>query len=387
MRSILLASVAALAGLVSTSLFADEVVRLTKGAETVKVTIGNEVFTVFNHQPKWKKPFFLPVTAAGGLKVLAEEIGLPQSEPRIPAETVLVVAETAEIRDGDKVVDKATYGETFAVEKVEGDRLFLPAKKGWIQSTDVVPHKSIISRLIVENPPAIKNSKDPLYYDHPHHKGIWFSIDEVNEIKFWAEQGTIRNVGVEVVKGEGSPAVLKYTNHWLGTDEKPVLIEETTVSIHPNRLMVFEFVLTAAVEEVKFGDTKEGLFAVRVPNSMRESVAGGPIVNAEGLKGTKECWGKTSPWVDYVGPVGSQKYGVALMDGPNNPRKSRYHVRDYGLFSMSPFGDKSYTNGASPANPLHLKKGETFKLKYGLYVHHGDAEQGRVAEAYKQFAE
>ncbi len=387
MRSLFLASIAALAGLISTPLHAEEVVRLTRGAETVKVTIGNEVFTVFNHQPKWKKPFFLPVTAAGGLKVLAEEIGLPQSEPRMPAETVLVVSETAEIRDGDKVVDKATYGETFAVEKIEGDRLFIPAKKGWIQSTDVVPHKSIVSRLIVENPPAIKNSKDPLYYDHPHHKGIWFSIDEVNGIKFWAEQGTIRNVGVEVVKGEGSPAILKYTNHWLGKDEKPVLVEETTVSIHPNRLMVFEFVLTAAVEEVTFGDTKEGLFAVRVPNSMRESVAGGPIVNAEGLKGSKECWGKTSPWVDYVGPVGSQKYGVTLMDGPNNPRKSRYHVRDYGLFSMSPFGDKSYTNGASPANPLHLKKGETFKLKYGLYVHHGDAGEGRVAEVYKQFAE
>lgn len=385
MRLTLLVSVALAAGLVSAFVQADDVVRLTKGAETVKVTIGDEVFTVFNHQSKWKKPFFLPVTAAGGLKVLAEEAGLPES--RTPGETVLVVAETAEVHSGDKVIDKVAYGETLDVERVEGDRVFIRGANGWIKSTDVAPHKSIVSRLIVENPPSIKNSKDPLYYDHPHHKGIWFSIDEVNEIKFWAEQGTIRNVGVEVVKSEGSPAVLKYTNHWLGKDEKPILVEETTVSIHPNRLMVFEFLLTAAADEVTFGDTKEGLFAVRVPNSMRESVAGGPIVNAEGLKGTKECWGKTSPWVDYVGPLGSQTFGITLMDGPNNPRKSRYHVRDYGLFSMSPFGDKSYTNGASPADPLVLKKGETFKLKYGLYVHNGDAQEGRVAEVYKKFAE
>ena len=385
MRLTLLVSVALAAGVVSAFVQADDVVRLTKGAETVKVTIGDEVFTVFNHQSKWKKPFFLPVTAAGGLKVLAEEAGLPES--RTPGETVLVVAETAEVHSGDKVIDKVAYGETLDVERVEGDRVFIRGANGWIKSTDVAPHKSIVSRLIVENPPSIKNSKDPLYYDHPHHKGIWFSIDEVNEIKFWAEQGTIRNVGVEVVKSEGSPAVLKYTNHWLGKDEKPILVEETTVSIHPNRLMVFEFLLTAAADEVTFGDTKEGLFAVRVPNSMRESVAGGPIVNADGLKGTKECWGKTSPWVDYVGPIGSQTFGITLMDGPNNPRKSRYHVRDYGLFSMSPFGDKSYTNGASPADPLVLKKGETFKLKYGLYVHNGDAQEGRVAEVYKKFAE
>jgi len=73
------------------------------------------------------------------------------------------------------------------------------------------------------------------------------------------------------------------------------------------------------------------------------------------------------------------------MDSPKNARKSRYHVRDYGLFSMSPFGDKSYTNGASPENKVVLKKGETFTLKYGLYVHHGDATEGKVAEVYEQF--
>ena len=51
-----------------------------------------------------------------------------------------------------------------------------------------------------------------------------------------------------------------------------------------------------------------------------------------------------------------------------------------------PFGDKSYTNGASPENKVVLKKGETFTLTYGLYVHHGDATEGKVAEVYEQFA-
>ena len=32
--------------------------------------------------------------------------------------------------------------------------------------------------------------------DHPHHKGMWNAIDEVNEVKFWAEKGPIRTNGV-----------------------------------------------------------------------------------------------------------------------------------------------------------------------------------------------
>ncbi|AMV17737.1 hypothetical protein VT03_07575 [Planctomyces sp. SH-PL14] len=366
---------------------AEKTVRLTKGQETVKVTIGDEVFTVLNYQPKWKKPFFLPVTAEGGLQILKDEIGQPADEPGAPGNKVLVVSEGAEVRDGGKVVGKLAYWEVLTVDEVKGNELHVPDKKGWVQASDVVPLKATVSRLINENPPAEKNSKSPLYYDHPHHKGIWFSIDEVNKIKFWAEQGTIRTAGVEIVKAEGNPAVLRYTSHWLGADEKPVLTETTTVQIFPNRLMAFDFVLTAAVPEVEFEDTKEGLFAIRVPNSMRESISGGPVVNADGLKGTKECWGKTSSWVDYVGPIGSRTFGITLMDGPKNFHKSRYHVRDYGLFSMSPFGDKSYSGGKVETPPVHLKKDESLRLRYGLYVHDGDSEKGGVPAVYNQFAE
>ncbi|WLD14302.1 PmoA family protein [Planctellipticum variicoloris] len=226
---------------------------------------------------------------------------------------------------------------------------------------------------------------DPADKDHPHHKGIWTSVDEVNKIKFWAEKGKIVNAGVELVTPSGNPAVMKVVNHWLGEDGKPVLVETTKISIHANRLMVFEIALAKGEAPVEFEDTKEGLFGVRVATSMREKV-GGTILNAAGETTMKNCWGKPSPWVDYSGPVAEKTYGVAIFDSPKNFRPSRHHVRDYGLFSVSPFGEGAYQNDASKKQLVHLDdQHPSLKLTYGIYIHSGDAAAGKVAETYGEF--
>jgi hypothetical protein len=219
--------------------------------------------------------------------------------------------------------------------------------------------------------------------DHPHHRGLWFAVDEVNGIKYWAERGTIANVSVEPLVPTGNPARFKIVNHWLDKKGEPLLIETTTISVYANRLIAYDATLTAGKVAVTFGDTKEGLFGFRMIDSMHGPSA--KIISSDGHLSEKECWGKTFDWVDYDGPVDGALVGVAIFDNPQNFRPSRYHVRSYGLFSISPFGERDYTSGKKPPKPVHLDPGANLRLRYAIYFHDGDTQKGLVTETYKWY--
>ncbi|MCH2210057.1 MAG: PmoA family protein [Fuerstiella sp.] len=226
---------------------------------------------------------------------------------------------------------------------------------------------------------------DPEDKDHAHHKGVWVAVDEVNEGRHWKERELIVTRDVTVLCAEGNPAVFAVTNEWQKAETgEPTVRETTRISIYANRLMTYEIQFVAKHGPVDFRDTKEGLFGYRMVSSMKEKNTG-RVVSSDGTKGTADCWGRSFPWIDYSGTVGGRTYGVTLMDHPDNFRPSRYHVRNYGLFSINPFGEHAYSKGKEPEKPVHLNPGENLKLKYAIYFHDGDAVQGKVKQAYEQF--
>lgn len=76
---------------------------------------------------------------------------------------------------------------------------------------------------------------------------------------------------------------------------------------------------------------------------------------------------------------------MTIFDHPKNFRPSRYHVRNYGLFSVSPFGEAAYTNNAEKPVDDVFPKGSELRMRYGIFFHTGDAASAKLSDVNAQF--
>ncbi|MCW5966042.1 MAG: PmoA family protein [Bryobacterales bacterium] len=229
--------------------------------------------------------------------------------------------------------------------------------------------------------------------DHLHHRGLWFSYNDVNGVRFWENDPsyTRPNLGRIVLrdvkwKDGAESGTLSTTMDWRDPQGQTHLVESRDMTVYANptmRVLDFDITLTAA-QDVTMGDTKEGAFAIRLAENFTER-QGGQIVNAEGLKGMVKVWGKRSKWVDYSSEVEGEKLGVAIFDHPQNANHPTYwHTRDYGLFSLNPLGQGAFDPDVDE-NITKLAKGQSIRLRFRVVIHPGDAETAKVAELYERF--
>ncbi len=227
--------------------------------------------------------------------------------------------------------------------------------------------------------------------DHVHHTGLWFSYDDVNGTKFWENDPsyTKPHLGRIVVRNaEWKGDVLTARMEWRDSAGKVLLVEQRDMTFAPDpklRTIDFRILLTAANEDVTFGDTKEGAFAIRLAEPFTER-RGGKMVDADGRTGMVKVWGKRSNWVDYTAEIDGERLGVAMFDHPSNPRHPTYwHARDYGLFALNPFGQNAFDPEKEESH-WKLPKGQNLTFRWRVVVHPGDAETGHVADLYREYA-
>jgi hypothetical protein len=223
--------------------------------------------------------------------------------------------------------------------------------------------------------------------DHLHHRGLWFSYDDVNGVKFWENDPsyTRGNMGKIVVREAAwKDGALKATIDWKDSKGTTRLVEDRTMTFSGDaalRTIDFRIALTAAVD-VTLGDTKEGAFAIRLAEAFTER-KGMKMTDAVGRSTMKAIWGQRSNWVDYAAELDGEKLGVAILDHPSNPRHPTYwHARDYGLFALNPFGRAAF-DPKQEESQWKLPKGEKIEFRWRVVAHPGDASP---ADIYKSYA-
>ena len=234
----------------------------------------------------------------------------------------------------------------------------------------------------------MKSEYEGVQADHPHHRSLWFSHGNVNGLDFWTVKNKIVHKRFIKAECDGQTALVVTENDWVDDNNQIVCRDVRTLRFtasEDRRIIDFDITITAGQEKVVFGDTKEGTFAVRVPEVIAVITnKGGRFVNAEGKPGEAEAWGKRSAWMNYHGLLNDKKVGIAILNHPSSFRFPTYwHVRNYGLFAANPFGIHDFERLQDDKTGEHiLSAGESFTLRYRVLFHNGI----NIAEAYEEYA-
>jgi len=256
--------------------------------------------------------------------------------------------------------------------------------------------------------------------DHPHHIGIWFNHGDVNGLDFWNNSSAIpadkkdsygHIVNHKVIKAEsGKNGLLEVEAYW--EDNKGnILLKENAVYVFSgdvnSRTIDHISTLTAFNGDVTFGDSKEGLIAIRVDRAFEmpsnESLiftddrgnpttvpavdntgVTGMYTSAKGLKGDA-VWGTRNEWVILSGLKENVPVSIAIFDNPKNIGFPAYaHARGYGLFSINNLGQNSYDPKRDKVK-LIIEKGKSVKFYHKIYIKSGS--ELTAEEANKIFQE
>ncbi|MBN2308829.1 MAG: PmoA family protein [Candidatus Hydrogenedentes bacterium] len=227
--------------------------------------------------------------------------------------------------------------------------------------------------------------------DHRHHRGVFWAWPycAVGERRMdtWAI-GSVRQLFDKWLVREETPGYVRVgvQNLWrFDDDAEPKVCEQVFFTVYPadDQGRAIDLALrfqNIAKEEVTFLGAKEsdkgyGGFCVR-PDKARAPFT---FTTARG-RAAEDVLQLDTPWADVSSQIapGEAASGVAIFQHPGNPGYPHHGwiLRHYGFL------------GASwPHNePCRLAPGQSFELRYRLYIHRGTAEEAGVAAKFEAFA-
>jgi hypothetical protein len=242
--------------------------------------------------------------------------------------------------------------------------------------------------------------------DHPHHLGIWFNHGNVNGLDFWNNSSAIpasrkdsygHIVHQKIVQAtSGKTGILEVVADWDDNKGNTLLSENIKYIFSGDknsRTIDHISTLKAVNDPVTIGETKEGMFAIRVdrafempsnesliftddkgiPTTVRatdNTGVTGMYTSSKGLKGDA-VWGTRNDWVILSGVKDNVPISFVIFDNPKNPGYPAYaHARGYGLFSVNNLGQNSYDPKQEKIS-YTLNKGESITLIHRFYVQSG----------------
>jgi hypothetical protein len=292
---------------------------------------------------------------------------------------------------------------------------------GKIKKHVLWPVMSPAGNMLTRSYPLITKEGDRS--DHPHHVGVWLNYGDVNGFDFWNNSeaiapekrdgyGTIYHRSIDKVESGRGKALLVTSSDWKAPDNTIMLEEQTSfkfIASENRRIIDRTTTLKAMLDEVKFTDNKEGMFAIRVARElelpsdnptnlvdshgvvtkvekMDNTFVNGNYRSAEGVEG-KEVWGTRCRWMKLAGEIKGEEVTLVIIDHPSNVGyPTHWHARDYGLFAANTLGQKIFSEGKLELN-FSLKKGESVTFKYRLVVaaeNLSDDQINQLADEYAQ---
>lgn len=239
------------------------------------------------------------------------------------------------------------------------------------------PDGAIVTR---RHPPA---APDPV--DHATmHPGLWIAFGDVNGQDFWRNQARIEHMTFsEAPTAREGRLEFATENRFVTPDGTGIGTLTLRIAIRQEGdgyLVTCDSRVKAGERELVFGEQEEMGFGVRLAGELIEK-NGGQVRNSDGVTGAKAAWGKVADWCDYSKPIEGRRVGAAVFAHPGNPRRSWWHVRDYGLITANAFGPRAEPKDGSRV----VKAGEELRLRYAAFVYSAPAAPD-LASMFKAYA-